>query len=108
MGVSMFLAGGLSRAAINNPDHKAQFGAAAASFTFIFTAGFGATWLTIPWLYPAEIFPLQIRAKGNAWGVVGWCIGNGWTVSLPPPSKDSFLPLPPKPTFPQNQPTNHN
>lgn len=89
MGISMFLAGGLSRAAINNPDKAAQFGAAAASFTFIFTAGFGATWLTIPWLYPAEIFPLQIRAKGNAWGVVGWCIGNGWTVSFPPPT--SFL-----------------
>lgn len=84
MGVSMFLAGGLSRAAINDKAHAAEFGAAAASFTFIFTAGFGATWLTIPWLYPAEIFPLQIRAKGNAWGVVGWCIGNGWTVnSLP-------------------------
>ena len=82
MGVSMFLAGGLSRAALNHPDKAGQYGAAAASFTFIFTAGFGATWLTIPWLYPAEIFPLQIRAKGNAWGVVGWCIGNGWTVSL--------------------------
>lgn len=81
MGVSMFLAGGLSRGAENNPEKAAQYGAAAAAFTFIFTAGFGATWLTIPWLYPAEIFPLQIRAKGNAWGVVGWCIGNGWTVS---------------------------
>lgn len=84
MGVSMFLSGGFSRAAINYPDQKAQFGAAAASFTFIFSAGFGATWLTIPWLYPAEIFPLQVRAKGNAWGVLGWSVGNGWTVSTPP------------------------
>ena len=81
MGISMFLSGGLSRAAIMHPDKAAQYGAAAASFTFIFSIGFGATWLTIPWLYPAEIFPLQVRAKGNAWGVVGWCIGNGWTVS---------------------------
>ena len=81
MGVSMFLAGGLSRGASNHHDKAAQYGAAGAAFTFIFTAGFGATWLTIPWLYPAEIFPLQIRAKGNAWGVVGWRIGNGWTVS---------------------------
>ncbi|KAL2050899.1 hypothetical protein ABVK25_008797 [Lepraria finkii] len=84
MGVSMFLAGGLSRGAENNPEKAGQYGAAAAAFTFIFTAGFGATWLTIPWLYPAEIFPLQIRAKGNAWGVVGWSIGNGWTVLLLP------------------------
>lgn len=36
----------------------------------------------MPWLYPAEIFPLEIRAKGNAWGVVGWSIGNGWLVCL--------------------------
>jgi hypothetical protein len=51
---------------------------------FIFTAVFGATWLTVPWLYPAEIFPLEVRAKGNAWGVVGWSIGNGWLTLLCP------------------------
>lgn len=44
---------------------------------YVYTFIFGATWLTVPWLYPAEIFPLQVRAKGNAWGVVGWSIGNG-------------------------------
>ena len=58
-----------------------QYGAAAASFVVLFTFVFGATWLTVPWLYPAEIFPLEVRAKGNAWGVVGWSIGNGWLVS---------------------------
>lgn len=87
MGIAMFLSGGFSRVAINNQDNQAkagQYGAAAASFTFVFTAGFGATWLTIPWLYPAEIFPLQMRAKGNAWGVLGWCVGNGWTTLLLP------------------------
>jgi hypothetical protein len=47
---------------------------------FVFTFTFGATWLTVPWLYPAEIYPLAVRAKGNAWGVVGWSIGNGWLV----------------------------
>jgi hypothetical protein len=34
--------------------------------------------------YPAEIFPLEVRAKGNAWGVVGWSIGNGWLTLLCP------------------------
>lgn len=84
MGISMFLSGGLAAAANTHPPgsvQASQFGAAAASFTFIFSIGFGATWLTVPWLYPAEIFPSQVRAKGNAWGVVGWSIGNGWTVS---------------------------
>ncbi|KAI9811426.1 MAG: hypothetical protein M1827_005409 [Pycnora praestabilis] len=84
MGISMFLSGGFSRVAIEHPDKAAQWGAAAASFTFIFTAAFGATWLTVPWLYPAEIFPLQVRAKGNAWGVVGWSVGNGWLTLLCP------------------------
>ena len=77
----MFLAGGLARAGLNRPADAKGFGIGATFFIFLYTAIFGATWLTVPWLYPAEIFPLQVRARGNAWGVVGWSIGNGWTVS---------------------------
>jgi hypothetical protein len=78
----MFAAGGLARATLNaSPDNRDGVGGAATFFVFLYTAIFGATWLTVPWLYPAEIFPLQVRAKGNAWGVVGWSIGNGWCVS---------------------------
>ena len=78
----MFLAGGMARAGLNataagNTNSAASYGAASASFVFIFTSIFGATWLTVPWLYLAEIFSLEVRAKGNAWGVVGWSIGNG-------------------------------
>ncbi|KAI9055011.1 hypothetical protein LZ554_002152 [Drepanopeziza brunnea f. sp. 'monogermtubi'] len=88
-GIAMFLAGGLSRVAINATEsgdtaRAASYGAAGASMIFIFTFVFGATWLTVPWLYPAEIFPLEVRAKGNAWGVVGWSIGNGWLTLLCP------------------------
>ncbi|KAK0619395.1 hypothetical protein B0T14DRAFT_410366, partial [Immersiella caudata] len=61
-----------------------SYGAAAASFVFIFTSVFGATWFTVPWLCPAEIFSLQVRAKGNAWGAVGWSTGNGWLTLLFP------------------------
>ena len=25
----------------------------------------------VPWVYPTEIFPLAIRAKGNAFGIIG-------------------------------------
>ncbi|KAF4122925.1 Sugar (and other) transporter [Geosmithia morbida] len=83
--VCMFLAGGLARATLNaDPGNKAGVGGASTFFVFLYTAVFGATWLTVPWLYPAEIFPLQVRAKGNAWGVVGWSIGNGWCVLLLP------------------------
>ncbi|KAI0191388.1 general substrate transporter [Xylaria flabelliformis] len=88
-GIAMFLAGAFSQlgenASRDGDIGKANsYGAAAASFVFIFTAVFGATWLTVPWLYPAEIFPLYVRSKGNSWGVVGWSIGNGWLTLLCP------------------------
>ena len=105
-GIAMFLCGGFTKLAANASDAgnvslAASYANAAASMIFIFTftvcpispppcvtelmkwPQFGATWLTVPWLYPAEIFPLAVRAKGNAWGVVGWAIGNGWLVSSP-------------------------
>lgn len=88
-GIAMALAGAFSylgQEATKEADFTkaTQYGNAAVSMVFIFTFVFGATWLTVPWLYPAEIFPLEIRAKGNAWGVVGWSIGNGWLTLLCP------------------------
>lgn len=80
-GIVMFLGGGLIRLGLNatasGDSAAAGYGAGAASMVFLYTFVFGATWLTVPWLYPAEIFPLCVRAKGNAWGVVGWSIGCG-------------------------------
>ncbi|GAA5869717.1 hypothetical protein JCM8547_005825, partial [Rhodosporidiobolus lusitaniae] len=67
-----------------NPEKTAQFGGAATFMVFLYTATFGATWLTVPWIYPAEIWPVHARAKGNAMGVVGWSIGNGWCTLLVP------------------------
>ncbi|KAL7269357.1 hypothetical protein RUND412_007985 [Rhizina undulata] len=43
---------------------EAAKGAAAGLFLYI--ASFGATWLPLPWLYPAEINPLRTRGKANA------------------------------------------
>lgn len=83
-GIAMFLAGAFSRLAADHPEKAAQYGGAGAFCIFLYTATFGATWLTIPWVYPAETFPLEARAKGNAWGVVGWSIGNGWLTLLNP------------------------
>ncbi|KAI8626921.1 sugar porter family MFS transporter [Xylariaceae sp. FL1651] len=59
-GLSMVLAFG---ALIPNT-HSAAIGTCVALFTYI--ASFGATWLPLPWLYPAEINPIMTRAKANA------------------------------------------
>lgn len=55
MGLAMFLAGGMSRGGIDataagNNTAASSYGIAAASFVFLFTSIFGATWLTVPWL----------------------------------------------------------
>ncbi|EAW20602.1 putative MFS monosaccharide transporter [Aspergillus fischeri NRRL 181] len=33
---------------------------------FLYMAAFGAAWLPLPWLYPAELSPIKTRAKANA------------------------------------------
>ncbi|EON96387.1 putative sugar transporter stl1 protein [Phaeoacremonium minimum UCRPA7] len=43
---------------------SAAKGSAVGLFTYI--AFFGATWLPLPWLYPAEVNPIRTRAKANA------------------------------------------
>jgi hypothetical protein len=54
-------------------------GAAVGLFTYI--AFFGATWLPLPWLYPAEINPLRARMKTNAISTMtNW----GFNVSISP------------------------
>ena len=74
-GVSLILAGAFARLLKDHPEKASTYGGAAAAFVFVYTFVFGATWLTIPWVYPTETFPLEVRAKGNAFGVVGWSIG---------------------------------
>ena len=76
----MFLAGGFSRIGLNAETGQEIWGIAATAmvYMYLYTFIFGATWLTVPWLYPAEIFPLMCRAKGNAWGVVGWSLSKGY------------------------------
>jgi hypothetical protein len=40
--------------------------------------------LQVAFIYPAEIWPTSVRAKGNAFGVAGWAIGT------PPPFHSPF------------------
>ncbi|KAL1409221.1 hypothetical protein Q8F55_006054 [Vanrija albida] len=64
-GIAMFLCGGFSRLGLDSRSAgdtaaAARYGIAAASMVFLFTFVFGATWLTVPWLYQAEIFALLL------------------------------------------------
>lgn len=70
----------LKRQVIGSPEAQA-WGAASAFFVFFFTGIFASTWLDVPFTYPTETFPLEVRARGNAFGTVGWGLGCG-TVSL--------------------------
>lgn len=63
----------------NNP---AATGAVVGLFTYI--ASFGATWLPLPWLYPAEISPIKTRAKANAVSTCSNWMFNFLIVSLFP------------------------
>ncbi|KAI1128642.1 general substrate transporter [Nemania abortiva] len=61
---------------------SAAKGAAVGLFTYI--AFFGATWLPLPWLYPAEINPLKTRAKATASSTVSNWLWNFFIVMITP------------------------
>ena len=77
LSVILFIIGGLFRGALNHPDRAQAYGAAATAFVFLYLLVFSSSWLMIPFIYPTEIFPTWLRAKGNAFGVAGWAIGYG-------------------------------
>lgn len=57
---------------------------------FIYIAFFGATWLPLPWLYPAEINPIKTRAKANAVSTCSNWLWNFSVVMFTPPALDSI------------------
>ncbi|EDU47505.1 Sugar transporter STL1 [Pyrenophora tritici-repentis] len=63
-------------------------GAAVGLFTYI--AFFGATWLPLPWLYPAEINPLKTRQKANAFSTINNWLWNFFIVMITPVLIDSI------------------
>ncbi|KAK7188157.1 hypothetical protein DPSP01_001700 [Paraphaeosphaeria sporulosa] len=56
----------------------------AAFGLFLYIAFFGATWLPLPWLYPAEINPLKTRAKANATSTIQNWLWNFFIVMITP------------------------
>ena len=56
-GIALILAGAFARLLKDHPEKAAQYGGAAAFFVFMYTAVFGATWLTIPWVCSFSFLP---------------------------------------------------
>ncbi|KAL6238235.1 hypothetical protein BDW75DRAFT_237539 [Aspergillus navahoensis] len=52
---------------------------------FLYMAAFGATWLPLPWLYPAELSPVRTRAKANAVSTCNNWLFNFAVVMFTPP-----------------------
>lgn len=59
---------------------------AAIVLIFAFEACFTWGWMATVWLYPAEILPLKIRAKGAALATASDFLGNFIVVEITPPA----------------------
>lgn len=78
------IAGSLYEASRHEPNKATQFAPAAVTMLFLFNLVYAATWGTVAFLIPTEIFPSRMRAQGNGFGITGWAIGVGWTVLVNP------------------------
>ncbi|QSZ32860.1 hypothetical protein DSL72_002440 [Monilinia vaccinii-corymbosi] len=65
-------------------------GIVSAVFLFAFNTFFAIGWLAIPWLYPAEIVPLKIRAPANGLSTSANWIFNFMVVMITPVAFNSI------------------
>lgn len=73
---------------VNHGGHDA--GIAAVFFVFLFEGFFTWGWMSTAFVYPAEILPLKIRAKGTAIAVAADFLGNFLVVEITPPAIENI------------------
>lgn len=78
------IAASLYEGSRENPSKASSFAPAAITMLFLFNLVYASTWGTIAFLIPTEIFPSEMRAQGNGFGITGWAIGVGWTTLVNP------------------------
>lgn len=78
------IAASLYEGSLSNPSKADSIAPAAVTMLFLFNLFYAATWGTIAFLVPTEIFPSEMRAQGNAYGICGWAIGVGMTTLVNP------------------------
>ncbi|KAI9473461.1 MAG: general substrate transporter [Benjaminiella poitrasii] len=72
--ITLICIGGCQKANAERNTSAAANGAVA--FTMLYNFVFGASWLGMSWLYPAEIFSTALRAKGNSLSTAANWLGN--------------------------------
>jgi sugar porter (SP) family MFS transporter len=78
------IAASLYETAIADPLRAERIAPVVVTMLFLFNLVYAATWGTVAFLIPTEIFPSEMRAQGNGFGITGWAIGVGWTVLVNP------------------------
>jgi sugar porter (SP) family MFS transporter len=77
-GIAMFITFGCLLPGTAGPAKGAAFG------LYLFIAFFGATWLPLPWLYPAELNSMAVRTQANAISTMTNWISNFLVVQVLP------------------------
>ena len=54
------------------------------TFEYTNLDSYAASWGTVAFLVPTEMFPSDLRAQGNGFGIAGWAIGVGMTTLVNP------------------------
>ncbi|KAJ5261395.1 hypothetical protein N7478_011990 [Penicillium angulare] len=63
---------------------------AAIFFVFLFEGCFSWGWQASTWVYPAEILPLKVRAKGASLAAASCFLGNFLVVAITPPALENI------------------
>lgn len=69
---------------LQKPHLAERVAPAVVTMLFLFNLVYASTWGTVAFLVPTEIFPSDLRAQGNGFGITGWAIGVGMTVLVNP------------------------
>ncbi|KAJ5928787.1 hypothetical protein N7466_007743 [Penicillium verhagenii] len=78
------IAGSVFEGSLHDPGKATEYAPGAVTMLFLFNLGYAATWGTVAFLIPTEIFPSELRAQGNGFGITGWAIGVGMTTLVNP------------------------
>lgn len=78
------IAASLYEASRSSSEDAPSFAPPAVAMLFLFNIAYAATWGTVAFLIPTEIWSSDMRAQGNGFGITGWAIGVGMTVLVNP------------------------